>query len=87
MVRDEVEPNIQRAISLSMIALFAGIAFTGVWSFASGLGNMAILLASFVRVSYCVRLFYYNEASLTRSTFRSPARLVWRLIKRRFFFW
>lgn len=46
MVRDEVEPNIQRAISLSMIALFAGSAFTGIWSFASGLGNMAILLAA-----------------------------------------
>jgi hypothetical protein len=46
MVRDEVEPNIQRAVSLSMIGLFAGVACTGIWSFASGLGNTNILLAA-----------------------------------------
>ena len=57
MVRDEVEPNIQRAISLSMIALFAGIAFTGIWSFASGLGNMANLLAAFCERLIAIAFF------------------------------
>ena len=46
MVRDQFDPVVQRAVCWSMIAVFAGIALTGLWAFASGLAGQTILLAA-----------------------------------------
>ena len=46
MVRDQFDPVLQRAVCWSMIAVFAGIALTGVAAFVTGVAGQIILLAA-----------------------------------------
>lgn len=46
LLRDQTVASVQKAVALAMITIFAGIAATGIWDFATGIANATILLAA-----------------------------------------
>ena len=57
MLRDQLDPVVQRAVSWSMIAVFAGIALTGLIAFASGVAGQTILVATLGEVVVAAAFF------------------------------
>ena len=63
LLRRQTEPEVQAAVSLSMILIFGGIKITGIWAYFQDVATASILVAA---AGECAIAFAFGQTLRTR---------------------